>query len=148
MTHEKLTYSGNVCNNYLYFSFDGESFDTDLVTRELEIQPTAVKRKKELGSKMSSWKYKVNVGDKIDLESPLENLIDLFRRKIEVINDLKQKLDLSTRLQFVIDIDINPQASTPYFGLNQKAIEFLSQTGTVVDFDIYKADTIGVIIEE
>jgi hypothetical protein len=45
----------------------------------------------------------------------------------------------------VIDIDINPEASTPYFGLNKKTINFLNKTNTEVDFDLYKADTTGLL---
>jgi hypothetical protein len=45
----------------------------------------------------------------------------------------------------VIDIDINPDSSTPYFGLNKRTIDFLGRTKTEVDFDLYKADTIGLL---
>ncbi len=45
--YEKLTYSGNECKNYLYFSFDAEYFDTEKITEELNIQPTSVMIKKE-----------------------------------------------------------------------------------------------------
>lgn len=143
--YEKLTYSGNECNNYLYFSFDAEYFDTKKVTKELKIEPNSVMIKKEPVPKSTAWKYKIEVGNEIDLESPLEKLIDIFEPKIDVINQLKRDLNLETRLQFVIDIDINPEVSTPYFGLNKRAIDFLSKTDTEVDFDLYKADTIGLL---
>ena len=73
------------------------------------------------------------------METPLAKLIDQFESKIEIINRLKNQLKLTTRLQFVINIDIDPDSSTPYFGLNKRAIDFLSRTGTEVDFDVYKA---------
>lgn len=144
MTYKKLTYNGTKCNNYLYFSFDSNYFDTDMVTSKLEIKPTSLIIKNDPIPKFTSWKYKIDVGNEIDLETPLEKLIDLFEKKTEEINGLKNKLGLTTRLQFVIDIDINPNVSTPYFGLNKRAIDFLNKTGTEVDFDIYKVDTIGV----
>jgi hypothetical protein len=65
--------------------------------------------------------------------------------KTEIINALKAKYNLTTRIQFVIDIDINPESSTPFFGLNKKAIDFLAKTGTEVYFDLYKADTVGLL---
>ena len=71
-----------------------------------------------------------------------------FKSVEEVINQLKRDLNLETRLQFVIDIDINPEASTPYFGLNKRIVDFLSKTETEVNFDIYKADTIGLLSDE
>ena len=143
--YEKFTYSGNEWNNYLYFSFDAEYFDTEKITYELDIEPTSVMIKKEPFPKSTAWKYQIDAGNEIDLEKYLKELIDIFEPKAESINRLKNKYDLTTRIQFVIDIDINPESSTPYFGLNKKAIDFLAKTGTEVDFDLYKADTIGIL---
>ena len=143
--YEKLTYSGNECNNYLYFSFDAEYFDTEKITDELNIEPTSVMIKKEPVPKSTAWKYQIDARNEIDLEKYLQELIDIFEPKTEIINRLKNEYDLTTKIQFVIDIDINPESSTPYFGLNKKAIDFLAKTGTEVDFDLYKADTIGIL---
>lgn len=143
--YEKLTYSGNECNNYVYFSFDAEYFDTEKITEELNIEPTSVMIKKEPIPKSTAWKYQVDAGSEIDLENFLKKLIDIIEPKIEIINRLKEKYDLTTTIQFVIDIDINPESSTPYFGLNKRTIDFLAKTGTEVDFDLYKADTIGLL---
>lgn len=143
--YKKLTYSGNECNNYLYFSFDAEYFDTEKITDELNIEPTSVMIKNEPVPKSTAWKYQIDAGNEIDLEKYLQELIDIFEPKMEIINRLKNKYDLTTRIQFVIDIDVNPESSTPYFGLNKKAIDFLAKTGTEVDFDLYKTDTIGIL---
>ena len=140
--YKKLTYSGTECNNYLYFSFDAEYFDTKEITEKLNIEPSSVMIKKEPVPKSTAWIYQIDAGNEIDLENFLEKLIDIFEPKAEIINDLKDKLNLTTRLQFVITIDINPDSSTPYFGLNKRTIDFLSKTETEVDFDLYKADTI------
>ena len=148
MTFEKIAYGGTECNNYLYFSFDSDYFDTDVVTAQLGIEPTSLMIKNDPVPKSTSWKFQIEVGQEIDLETPLEKLVTLFENKTEEINRLKKELGLTTRLQFVIDIDINPDASTPYFGLNKRTINFLSKTETEVDFDVYKADTIGVFNHE
>lgn len=143
--YKKLTYNGTECNNYLYFSFDAEYFNTEEITEKLNIEPTSVMIKKEPVPKSTAWIYKINAGNEIDLEIFLKKLIDIFETKIEIINNLKNKLNLSTRIQFVIDIDINPESSTPYFGLNKRIIDFLAKTETTVDFDLYKADPIGIL---
>ncbi|MDB4157887.1 DUF4279 domain-containing protein [bacterium] len=143
--YKKLTYSGTQCNNYLYFSFDAEFFNTENITDELNIQPTSVMIKKEPVPKSTAWKYQINAGNEIDLEKYLAQLIAVFDSKIETINRLKKNYNLKTRIQFVIDIDLNPESSTPYFGLNTKAIDFLEKTRTEIDFDLYKADTIGLL---
>jgi hypothetical protein len=143
--YEKLTYSGTECNNYLYFSFDAVYFDTNEITEKLNIEPTSVMIKKEPLPKSTSWIYKIDAGNEIDLEFFLKKLIDKFEPKIEIIKYLKDKLNLTTRIQFVVNIDINPDASTPYFGLNKRTIDFLAKTETEVDFDLYKTDTIGIL---
>ena len=148
MISEKLTSSRTECNNYLYFSFDSDYFSTDMVTAELGIEPTSLMIKNVPVPKSTSWSYRIDAGKEIDLETPLEKLVALFEDKTQQINKLKKELGLTTRLQFVIYIDINPEASTPYFGLNKRTINFLSKTKTEVDFDIYKADTIGVFYEQ
>ena len=145
MTYQKLTYSGTDCNNYLYFSFDAEYFDTDIITEALKIRPTSVMIKKDPTPKFTSWKYKIDAGSSIDLETYLEKLIAILEPKIEDIIKLKNEFKLETSLQFVIDVDINPDTSTPYIGLNKRAIDFLGRTGTEVHFDLYKADTIGLL---
>ena len=143
-----MTYSGTKCNNYLYFAFDAEIFNTERITAELNIKPTSVKIKKEPIPKSTSWKFQIDVGEEIDLETPLNKLIDIFEPKIKEIIALKEKYKLETRLQFVIDVDVNPESSTPFFGLNKRTINFLNQTETEVDFDLYKADTIGILKNE
>ena len=148
MISEKLTSSRTECNNYLYFSFDSDYFSTDMVTAELGIEPTSLMIKNVPVPKSTSWSYRIDAGKEIDLETPLEKLVALFEDKTQQINKLKKELGLTTRLQVVIYIDINPEASTPYFGLNKRTINFLSKTKTEVDFDIYKADTIGVFYEQ
>ena len=132
---QKLT---NSENTYLYFSFDADFFDTQKVTEELNINPTSVRIKNNPVPKSTSWKYKIEIGNESNLETPVENLIDIFEPKIETINRLKRDLNLETRLQFVIYININPKSSMPYFGLNKRTVEFLAKTGTEVDFDLYK----------
>lgn len=145
MSYEKLTYSGTECNNYLYFSFDAEYFDTEKISQELGIEPTSVMIKKEPVPKSTSWEFRIDARNEINLVSYLKRLIDIFEPKTEIIIGLKKKYELNTRIQFVIDIDINPESSTPYFGLNKRTVDFLAKTGTEVDFDLYKADTIGLL---
>jgi hypothetical protein len=64
--YKKLTYSGTECNNYLYFSFDAEYFDTKEITEKLNIEPTSVKIKKEPVPKYTVWKYQIDAGNEID----------------------------------------------------------------------------------
>lgn len=141
LNHMKPDTNETACDSYLYFAFDADYFDTQKVTQALDVEPTSVKVKKEPVPKSTTWKYRMDAGDALDLESYLEKLISVFAPKTPIINTLKEKYGLTTRIQFVIDIDVHPESSTPYFGLNEKAIDFLSKTGTTVDFDLYKANS-------
>lgn len=97
---QKLTYGGTTCNNYLYFAFYSEEFDTDAVTSELKIDPTSVTKKKDPVPRSTTWKFEIVAGEDIDLVSPLTTLMDLFEPKIQIIKNLKRDLKLETRLQF------------------------------------------------
>lgn len=145
MKFQPLTYSGKKCNNYLYFCFYAEDFAPNQISEALNMQPTSIKIKNDPVPKHTSWNFKINIGNELDLESPLKKLVDKLEPKIRTINDLKERYSLCTILQFVIDIDINPEASTPFFGLNKRTIKFLNLTETEVDFDLYKVDSIGII---
>lgn len=142
---QKLTYSGTTCNSYVYLTLMGDDFDTESVTKALSLTPTKLIRKQDPYPKFTAWEYRIYATNDVDLETPLTQLITLFEDKIEQILQLKTQLNLESRLQFVIDIDIAPDASTPYFGFSHSVIDFLSQTGTTVDFDLYKVDSIGAI---
>jgi hypothetical protein len=67
----------------------------------------------------------------------LEEIIDKLSEKVEVINELKSELNLDSILEVVLDVDANPNESTPSLGFSQKVIRFLYQTNTIVDVDIY-----------
>lgn len=116
-------------------------FDTTELTNILNIQPTSVKIKKDPTPKSSSWDYCVEAGNDLDLEKHLDHLVKIFDSKIELINRVKKEQNLETVIQFVIDIDTHPESSTPYFSLNHEVIEFLYNTGTEMDYDLYKYDS-------
>ena len=137
MGFEKLTYSGTECNNYVYFAFDADYFDVKQVTDRLKIEPTSVMLKKDPRPKKTSWSYKIVAGNKIDMRDEISELVELFYPLIPEIIELKHELILRTRLQFVLDIDIDPDASTPCFAFDEKTSIFIGQTKTMVDFDLY-----------
>lgn len=125
-------------NNYVYFSFYAEEFDMNIITKIMGIEPTSVKSKEVPVPIQSSWNYRIDAGSDIDLASYIDGLIDIFESKVETINQLKSDFHLESIVFLVIDIDFNPESSTPYFGLNKRTIDFLYKTKTTIDFDLYK----------
>ncbi len=142
---QKITYSGTSCNSYIYFQFFGDSLDEDLISRSIGGMPTKVLVQGDPFPVCSRWMYQVDAGDDPLMEPYLNQILDLFEDKVEMIVHLKQEWGLNTELMFVLDIDIDPDASTPAFPLDSRVIRFLAATGTEVDFDLYKVDSLGVI---
>ncbi len=131
-------------NSYVYFALKGDDFNPQEITDHLNIEPSDVWRKGDKGEynpspKYSCWKLSTNKGKEyIEVDKPVNEIIELLFDKIDIINKLKQRLKLSSVLGIVMDIDINPNQPTPAIGHNLKTIEFLYKTRTETDVDIYR----------
>jgi len=112
--------------SYIYFAFDGEEFDIEEISKSLRLEPTSTLVKKDPIPKKTSWKYKITSDCNVDLETTTNSVVSVFVNKIDLINELKRKLNLNTRLQFVIYINTNPEEPTPYFPLEKEVIDFLA----------------------
>lgn len=106
-------------NTYVYFSLVGDNFNPAIITDKLEIIPT------------EAWQR----GDKGKEYLNIDKLVS------EVVNKLKQELHLDSVLQIVLDIDTNPEQSTPSLGHDLETINFLYKTQTKTDIDIYRFDS-------
>lgn len=130
-------------NSCVYFVLKGDDFDPKEITNNLG-EPTEVWRKGDKGKynpslKYSCWKISTIKGKEyIEIDKLVNEIVELLFDKIEKINELKQKLKLNSVLEIVMDIDINPNQSTPALGHNLKTIEFLYKTRTETDVDIYR----------
>ncbi|MCL3782132.1 DUF4279 domain-containing protein [Prolixibacteraceae bacterium JC049] len=139
--------SNNNFNTHVYFSLVGDEFYPEELSKELGIEPTNScktgdegKYKKELT--FSSWQLSTEKGKEYsDIEKLVSEIIDQLKDKVEIINNLKQKYELESVLQIVLDIDTNPEQSTPYLGHDLETIEFLFKTQTRTDVDIYTFDS-------
>lgn len=130
-------------NSYVYFAFQGDNFDPNVVTTELGISPTDSWRTGEPGKyiqqlKYSCWQLKSTSHELLDMDKLVNEVVSQLSEKIELINNLKQRLNLDTALSIVMNIDINEEHPTPYLGHNSEVISFLHRTGTTTDVDIYR----------
>jgi hypothetical protein len=134
-------------NTYVYFALNGDEFDPDIITQKLGIEPTSSNKKGDQGTYnpalgYSSWKYSTQRNQEyLEVDRLVDEIVNLFYNKIEIINQLKTELNLHSVLQIVLDIDINPEISTPSLGYHLKTIEFLYTTKTETDVDLYKFDS-------
>ena len=137
----------NGCSSYVYFAFKGDNFVPNDITKIIGIEPTIswqtgdkAKHKKELT--FSCWKLSTEKGiEYLDIDKLVNEIIQKLKDKIDIINELKDKYQLDSVLQIILDIDINPDQSTPYLGHDLETIDFLFKTQTKTDVDIYRFDS-------
>jgi hypothetical protein len=134
-------------NSYVYFSLSVDNFNPESVTTRLDITPTEIWKKGEIGKyrqqlDFACWNFST---DKRKTELIVDNLVNeiinkLFE-KVEIINELKSQYQLESTLEIVLYVETNPDESTPTLGFDSKTIEFLYLTKTKVDVDIYRLNS-------
>ena len=137
----------NQSNSYVYFAFQGDDFDPNLVTTELGIEPTDSCGVGEPGKyiqqqKYSCWQLKSTSDELLDMDKLVNEVVSQLSDKIDLIKGLKERYNLDTVLEIVMYIDINEEKSTPFLGHNSEVINFLHQTGTTTDVDIYRYNSV------
>ena len=131
-------------NSYVYFALTGEDFNPQEITKQLEIEPSEAWRKGDKGKynqslKYSCWKISTKKGKEyFEIDKLVNEILELLFEKIDKINELKKKMGLKSVLEIVMDVDTNPEQSTPTLGHNLRTIEFLHKTRTETDVDIYR----------
>lgn len=123
----------------VYFKLVGE-FDPDIVTKELGIEPTRVKRKGSPMPKYDAWHYSQGkaTADFIDIYEMSSKLIETLDPKANAIVEVIKKHKLIAELQVVLWITMNDEISTPTIGFEQNVIQFLSKVGASIDIDTYR----------
>ena len=123
----------------VYFKLVGD-FDPDVVTKEIGIEPSRVKRKGHPRPKYDFWHYSHGkiVGDFIDVYEMSAKLIAVLQPKTREISDAIKKHSLMAELQVVLWISMDEEISTPAIGFDQNTIEFLSKVGATIDIDTYR----------
>ncbi|WP_405379193.1 DUF4279 domain-containing protein [Nonlabens sp. Asnod3-A02] len=135
-------------NTYVYFSLIGDDFDTNELTERLGIKPTESRNKGDKGNynsslRFSCWKISTEKGKEYyNVYKLIEEIVEILYSKIDIIIMLKDEYQLDSVLQIVLDIDINPNQSTPALGYDLKTIDFLHQTKTTIDVDIYRFNSL------
>ncbi len=131
------------CESYVYFALKGE-IDPDIITKRLQLEPTKIRRKGEAiysSNKRypcSSWELSTDIGKEyLDINSLVKEVLDKLTGLEDEICSIKSEFELCSILEIKLDIDTNPESSTPYIGHDLSTIEFLYRTGTETDVDIY-----------
>jgi hypothetical protein len=132
---------------HVYFALKGDNFDPKEITYKLKIEPTESWQKGDVGKynpslENSIWILSSEKGKEyIEIDKLTHEVLSKLADKIDVINELKSEYDLTSVLEIVIDINTNPDESTPSLCHDLKTIEFLFRTKTTIDVDIYRFDS-------
>ncbi len=127
----------------VYFAFDGDDFNPNEITKLLKIQPTNIRLKNSLPSgklpKFSSWIFSSDniIDEIIDIYDMTAVLVKTFESKVDVINEIKQRFNVTTRLEIVLSFSTDEEVSTPIIGFETDTIAFLAKVGASVDIDTY-----------
>lgn len=110
----------------------------------LQIEPTQQGRRGEKGryipeQKHSYWQIATEKGKEyLDIPMLVQEIVVQLSSKVEIINSIKEKYQLDSILQIVLDIDVDENISTPILNFDNDVIESLYQTKTEMDIDIYR----------
>lgn len=130
---------------YVYFAIDGDDFHPDDITKILNINPTNIRVK---GSRIpgkvpayNSWQLSTETvqHEIIDVEAMALSVINKLLPKIDLINQIKQKYNASTRLEVVLWVTTDDNQSTPAVGFNVRIMDFLVKVGAFIDVDMYRS---------
>jgi hypothetical protein len=91
--------------------------------------------------KYSRWEYSTDKIKTYKFQSLLKGLIaELYPHK-DFFKKIIKENDFAAVLEAVIEIDFNESEPTPDVSLDKAAIDFLAETGTIFDVDLYRIDT-------
>jgi hypothetical protein len=127
----------------VYFAFDGTDFDPNEITKLLEIEPTKIKLKNELPSgklpKFNSWIFSTNniSEEYIDIYDMATSIVQTLESKIDTINEIRKRFNVSTRLAVVLSFSTDEGISTPAIGFDASTVSFLAKVGAFIDIDTY-----------
>jgi hypothetical protein len=125
---------------HVTFRLVGEDFDTDEITRQLDILPTKSRKKNqspkvliENGNAFAYWIFRTEDVESSFVSEEFKKLRDLLSDKKEIILQLCEKYSLETQIDVVISASLE---SIPEIFLEKEDIEFASFLETGIGFDL------------
>ena len=128
---------------YAYIAFTGkddiDDFPVEIVTKMLGVQPTTILRKGERINDVhtrsfTSWQYKSEVLETLDVDDVLLPILNVFQDKTDLINRLKEELNLNAIIRLVITMI---DGYTPGLVISPEFSRFASAINAFIDIDMY-----------
>lgn len=127
-------------NIMVEFRILGDDFNLDYITEVLSIIPTEcwskgdfVKNRNAI-RKYTCWEVSSGYKESLDINTQLDEIINIFYNKIDNLITLKKKFDIEYFIEIVINVENDIK---PTMCLNRRSIEFAYLIGAEVDFDLY-----------
>ncbi|MEG0258544.1 MAG: DUF4279 domain-containing protein [Lysinibacillus sp.] len=127
---------------YAYIQFIGkDDFPLDVVTERLGVEPTRtwkvgdrVNKHTPLERFYTCWKYESEKLETLDPEDVLRPILDVFKFKIDTINQLKEELNIDVQIELVIVME---NGRTPGLVIYPEFSSFVSAINACIDIDMY-----------
>ena len=132
----------DTCIN-IELSIVGDDFDIELVSKELDIEPTEIKKKGELLPNKknrnieTSWSFMTGLEKSLDVKTQLCKLMDIFYKKTDKLKEIC--LYFNTKV-FVSILIIVKNQQTPSLHFRKEEILFFNEINAELDIDIYIHD--------
>lgn len=125
----------------IYFRLVGDTFDPEVITERLGIQPSRIKRQGNPTPELTFWELSSETvaGEVVDVYEIAEPLIRQLEPKSKAIRALVDEFQLRALLQVVLWITTDDSKPTPAVGFGEKTIQFLSNIRGSIDVDIYRS---------
>ena len=130
-------------NLYAYIHFTGkddvDDFPVEVVTEVLGIQPTTILR---MGDRINdkhtrsftSWKYESGTIETLNTDDVLLPILNVFQYKTDIINRIKEELNLNVRIELVITM---MNGYTPGLVISPGFSRFASAINASIGIDMY-----------
>ncbi|MFJ7698735.1 DUF4279 domain-containing protein [Lysinibacillus fusiformis] len=132
---------GPTTNIRSYFCLFGDNFPLEEFTQKIGITPTETRKKGEFytigktqhESYTTSWTYEIDFQLTSDPTLQINELIDIFMNRVNIINRFKKEFNLKCKIAVIL---VFPETSGLF--INQKLIKFAYDTNSEYDIDIYR----------
>lgn len=130
----------NKSNVMVEFRITGHNLDLSYITESLNVKPDEMWKKGEpiqgrkISRKYDCWAISTGYVESYDVNVQLDNIIDRLKDKKDILNKLRDELNLTYRIDIVINIENNEK---PGLFLNNSEIEFAYDIKAEFDFDMY-----------
>ena len=134
-------------NIYAEFRIMGDTFDPDVITQALSVQPTEIWRKGDCVysnrgklttlRQYTNWGYQTAVTETLDINTPIRTLQAVFADKTDTLLHLQKQYDLSFTIDIVIEVENN---EPPAMCLEGFVLAFSTALDARIDIDMYILD--------